>query len=241
MKNKKLKKLLGVTMSTALLMGSLPISSYAMESIKSESDSTSNYEYEQQENWMKSFDNETGEEILLNRITNEKVYEVYETINGESVKLNIDEALKKFNLNEDINVKSSRAIFGVSSVKKVTGSARKISQDVSGGKLGATISIGTSTTVSESFTVGGTTEAIKSLVRANSGFTWSKSLTRSVTTTHKVPAGKVGYVAFKPYYREVRGTVNGMIVGTPITEKIVARSPIKVGTVCDGLEYLAYK
>ena len=62
-----------------------------------------------------------------------------------------------------------------------------------------------------------------------------------MTNTHKVPAGKIGYVAFKPYYREVTGTVNGMIVGTPITEKIVARSPIKVGQICDGLEYLVYK
>ena len=241
MKSKRINKLLGVIMGTSLLIGSIPISSYAMESTKSELDSVSNYGYEEQENWVKSFDNETGKEILLNRATDEKVYEVYETVNGERVKLNIDEALEKFNLNEDIEVKSSRAMFGVSSVKKVTGAARKISQDVSGGSLGATISIGNSTTVSESFTVGGTTETIKSLVRANSGFTWSKSLTRSVTTTHKVPAGKIGYVAFKPYYREVTGTVNGMIVGTPITEKIVARSPIKVGQICDGLEYLVYK
>ncbi|HIT88137.1 MAG TPA: hypothetical protein IAB62_10655 [Candidatus Coprocola pullicola] len=241
MKNKKITRLLGVMAGTTVLMNFLSINSYAMESINFELYSTYNYEQQQQENWVKSFDYETEKEILLNTATNEKVYEVYEIINGQKVKLSIDEALKKFHLNETIDVKSPRAIFSVSSVKKVTGNAQKLSQDVSGGELGASISIGNSITISESFTVGGTTEAIKSAVRTNAGFTWSKSLTRSVTTRHNVPAGKIGYVAFKPYYYEVRGTVNGVIVGTPITEKIVARSPIKIGNICDGLEYLVYK
>ncbi|HEH6783570.1 TPA: hypothetical protein SHV50_003578 [Clostridioides difficile] len=242
MKSKRINKMLATTMTMAMLaMPAVTATSYAMESTGLETEYTYNNESKQQEEWIKSFDTETGKEILLNKITNEKVSEVYETIAGKLIKLNINEALEKFNLNEETITKSPKSIFGVSSVKKITGSARKISQDVSGGKSGATISIGNSTTVSESFSVGGTTEAIKAVVRANSGFTWSRSLTRSVTTTHKVPAGKIGYVAFKPYFKEVRGTVNGVVAGTPITQKIVAQSPIKAGNVCDGLEYLAYK
>lgn len=242
MKSKRINRMLATTMTMAMLaMPALTATSYAMEATELDSEYTYNSEVKQQEEWIKSFDNETGKEILLNKTTNEKVSEVYETVDGKSIKLDINEALKKFNLNEEIIIKSPKSIFGVSSVTKITGTARKISQDVSGGKQGATISIGNSTTVTESFTVGGTTEVIKAAVRANAGFTWSKSLARSVTTTHKVPAGKIGYVAFKPYYKEVKGTVNGIIAGTPITQKIVAKSPIKVGNVCDGLEYLAYK
>ncbi|WP_219694198.1 hypothetical protein, partial [Clostridioides difficile] len=228
MKSKRINKMLATTMTMAMLaIPAVTATSYAMESTGLGTEYTYNNESKQQEEWVKSFDTETGKEILLNKTTNEKVSEVYENVNGKLVKLSINEALEKFNLNEEIITKSPKSIFGVSSVKKITGSARKISQDVSGGKQGATISIGNSTTVTESFTVGGTTEAIKAAVRANAGFTWSKSLTRSVTTTHKVPAGKIGYVAFKPYYKEVRGTVNGILAGTSITQKIVAKSPLK--------------
>ncbi|MBT2156997.1 hypothetical protein KK425_19625 [Clostridioides difficile] len=240
MKSKRINKMLATTMTMAMLaIPAVTATSYAMESTGLGTEYTYNNESKQQEEWVKSFDTETGKEILLNKTTNEKVSEVYENVNGKLVKLSINEALEKFNLNEEIITKSPKSILEYQ-VLKITGSARKISQDVSGGKQGATISIGNSTTVTESFTVGGTTEAIKAAVRANAGFTWSKSLTRSVTTTHKVPAGKIGYVAFKPYYKEVRGTVNGILAGTSITQNS-SKSPLKAGKVCDGLEYLAYK
>ncbi len=196
---------------------------------------------QQKNEWSKIFDTELNDYVLINNVTGEKAVDFSETRNGQNVKISLDEALNLLNSEEDISVKSPKAIFGVSSVKKVTGSARKISQDVKGGSGGATISIGNTITVTESWSVGGTTEAIRSIVRANSGFSWTKSVSRSVTTTHKVPARKTGYVAFKPYYKEVRGTVNGVVVGTHVTQKIVAKSPIKLGKICDGLEYLVIK
>lgn len=196
---------------------------------------------QQKNEWSKAFNTELNDYVLINSETGEKAVDFSETRDGKNIKISLDEALNLLNNEEDINSKSQKAIFGVSSVKKVTGSARKISQDVKGGSGGATISIGNSTTVTESWSVGGTTEAIRKVVRANAGFSWTRSASRSVTTTHKVPARKTGYVAFKPYYREVRGTVNGVVVGTHVTQKIVARSPMKAGSVCDGLEYLVIK
>lgn len=196
---------------------------------------------QQQSEWNKIFDPDLNDYVLINSITGEKAIDFSKTVNGQNVRISLDEALTLLNYEEDLIVKTTRSIFGVSSVKKVTGSARKISQDVSGGSKGATISVGRSTTITESWSVGGTTEAIRNFVRANAGFSWTKSATRSITTTHKVPAKRIGYVAFKPYYREVRGTINGVIGGTPVTQKIVARSPMKAGSICDGLEYLVLK
>lgn len=240
--NKKVFKVLGVPMLAVTLMTSFPVSSYAANLVESETGYEYNSDSEQQEIWVKSLDNETGQEFLLNESTNEKVYDVYATIDGESVKLSIDEALKQFNLNENVNVRSSR-LFSLSSVTKVTGAARKLTHDVAGGPKGASISIGTAitTTVTENFTLGGSTEGIKSEVRAGAGVTWSKSLTRSLTTTHNVPANRIGYVAFKPYYNQISGTYNGLMLGIPITEKVTAISPIKIGKICDGLEYLVLK
>lgn len=224
-----------------LLVSLLSVNSYAMESVSSKFYDALYYGYYEEENWVKYFDEEIGEEVLLNVVTREKAFDFYEIRDGKPVKLSIDEALEKINMEKEIEVRSSKSIFSVSSVKQITGSPQKLSQDVSGGQEGATISVGNSVTLSESFTVGGTTEAIKSLVRANAGVTWSKSLARSITTTHRVPAGRIAYVAFEPYYNEVKGTVNGVVVGTPVIEKIVARTPVKIGKICDGLEYLAYK
>lgn len=99
-----------------------------------------------------------------------------------------------------------------------------------------------SAAISESFTVGGTTEAIKGAVRANADVTWSKNLTRSIKTTHHAKPGKIGYVAFKPYFSEVKGRAVYMIVGTSVEDNITARTPKKTAFgLCDGLEYLVYK
>ncbi len=232
--------LLKVTIGTTALVSLSTISSYAMESTQFKLNATFNSEeMKQKENWIKFFDEETGKEVLIDTDTDTVVYEVYEIVNGNRVKLNIDDALKKFNLNEEFEVNAAKSIFTISNKRKFTGAEQKLSHDIHGGELGATISVGDTITVGESFTLGGTTEPIKEVVRANAGFTWNKSLSRTVTTTHKIPPHETRYVAFKPYYMEVKGEVNGMIAGTPIIEKIEATSPIKVGNICDGLEYLA--
>ncbi|TOY57882.1 hypothetical protein [Clostridioides difficile] len=126
MKSKRINKMLATTMTMAMLaIPAVTATSYAMESTGLGTEYTYNNESKQQEEWVKSFDTETGKEILLNKTTNEKVSEVYENVNGKLVKLSINEALEKFNLNEEIITKSPKSIFGVSSVKKITGSARK--------------------------------------------------------------------------------------------------------------------
>ena len=232
--------LLKVTIGTTALVSLSTISSYAMESTQFKLNATFNSEeMKQKENWIKFFDEETGKEVLIDTDTDTVVYEVYEIVNGNRVKLNIDDALKKFNLNEEIEVNAAKSIFAISKKRQFTGAEQKLPHDIHGGELGATISVGDTITVGESFTLGGTTEPIKEIVRANAGFTWNKSLSRTVTTTHKIPPHEIRYVAFKPYYIEVKGEVNGVIVGTPIIEKIEATSPVNVGNICDGLEYLA--
>ncbi|MBT2157967.1 hypothetical protein KK420_19230 [Clostridioides difficile] len=104
MKSKRINKMLATTMTMAMLaIPAVTATSYAMESTGLGTEYTYNNESKQQEEWVKSFDTETGKEILLNKTTNEKVSEVYENVNGKLVKLSINEALEKFNLNEKLS------------------------------------------------------------------------------------------------------------------------------------------
>lgn len=192
--------------------------------------------------------------ILINTITGEEIGDVYETHNGIPVRLTAEEALDRLNnipkvedsINED---KSFYSFFDdvfekTSGPKKVIGNEEKLSQDVNGGKLGASIGVAQSyeKTIKEDFSID--VGIKKEIIRANSGIEWSRSLTKNVTATHNVEPYRTAYVAFKPYYNEIQGDLiiyeipDGGVVSV---QKITARTPIKLSTgVCDGLEYLRY-
>ncbi|GAA0234510.1 hypothetical protein [Metaclostridioides mangenotii] len=249
MKNNRINKILATTMATTILVTPIAPNVHAMEAIKSESTYiVNNLEPdEQSEEWIKSIDDVTGEEFLLNEVTNEKVYDVFETQDGETVKLSIDEALLKFTQSVPINEEPTiqpriESFFKKTSSKQITGSAKKLTQDVAGGSKGATISVSNSATISETFSIS-LDATMKKKVRAGAGFSWNTSLSRSVTTTHRVPAKKIGYVAFKPYYNQVTGKLTTMLhSGESTTKTVTANSPKRLSTgVCDGLEYLVTK
>ena len=102
---RKTTRLLTATIATALLTSSFSINSYAMESMNSILDCASNYGYHEKESWVKYFDEEIGEEVLLNVVTREKACDFYEMRDGKPVKLSIDEALEKINMDKEIEVK----------------------------------------------------------------------------------------------------------------------------------------
>lgn len=130
----------------------------------------------------------------------------------------------------------------------VNGSPIKITADVKGK---ATISYGNMTTVSESFTVSGTTttEAIKNKIRLGAGFTWNKSATSnsSFGITYTVPAGKTGYITFTPKYNKTVGTyrVRFYLENRLLTDdsySVTAKSPISLSNgFADGTYALVVK
>lgn len=87
------------------------------------------------------------------------------------------------------------------------GSPVKVSRDLVGPAGGGSISDTYSTTVSETFSTGVTSEAIKQVIRLNCGFSWTKSKTASDTYTVHLLPGERGYVQFWPYYDAIRGTL----------------------------------
>lgn len=201
---------------------------------------------------------ETNKEyILVNTITGEEITDVYETINGITKKLNAEEALDKLNkiqtselnenLNNNNNIENYEAGYTESYFEKtngpnkVTGNPEKISYDVKG-PASIQISQGQQVTFNESFS-SDVTYSMKATIRLGAGIQWSKSATRSVSVTHQVPSGRIGYVSFKPYYYEVKGNYITKVPGTIISsKKVTARTPITLSNgICDGLEYVVLK
>lgn len=196
------------------------------------------------------------EYILVNNVTGQEISDVYTTRNGIPVKLTPEEALNilnntpkskiKENINKDItNYAFSEEIFKkVNSPTKILGETIKLSHDVHGGSLGASIEISQENlaNIKEYFSI--TRISKKSAIRYDSNIEWSKSLNIGIFATHNIQPNKVGYVAFKPYYNEVEGVLttyeipSGAIMGI---ENVTARTPINNGYgLCDGIEYIEY-
>ncbi len=195
--------------------------------------------------------------ILTNKVTGEEITDVYETVNGITRKLSVEEALEKLNsipVSElDKEYENSNSNYDIetdevgyvknyfeltSGPNKVIGNPRKISQDVKGPAI-IEVSQGQEFTFSESFS-SNVTYAMKAEIALSAGIEWSKSATRSISVTHQVPSGKMGHVAFKPYYYEIKGNYITEIPGVTVSsKKISARTPITLyNGLCDGLEYV---
>ncbi len=97
---------------------------------------------------------------------------------------------------------------------RTTGSPIKCTADMVGP---CDITYGESETVSESFSVSITLSGEKSAIQAGASFGWEHSVQTmsSFSVAYNVPAGKIGYIQFKPYY-SVSRKFDGYILDIPI-------------------------
>lgn len=89
----------------------------------------------------------------------------------------------------------------------VDGPVQKVTANISCTTPKCSVRESVSATVSASYSVGLTAE--KNAIKANAGFTWTNSATRSTTFSFEgLKTGEKGYVAFKPYLNRVWGKLS---------------------------------
>lgn len=210
--------------------------------------------------WVVQYD-ENNKVYLQNTETNESIYAAVEVKDGIQRPVDLEEYVIVLNNAEYVDteaVLSNEYTYEIQSLShtyysytqksksKVNGTPKKVTQDIKGP---ASVSHGTSTSISESFSASvslGVNQ--KSAIRQGASFTWNTSSSSSTSfgVTFPVPSGKTGYVQFTPYLNRTTGELWATITnGTTITKSkisnITAHSPIKVGSTADGLFELRIK
>lgn len=130
---------------------------------------------------------------------------------------------------------------------RVVGNGIKVTPEVPGP---ASLSYGESVTVSEQFGGGISISAqVEEAITAGASFTWNKQLSTSstFTVTKEIPAGRTGYMEFRPYFNATTGTLTRMIVHIPggvvssTDYNAWGRSPIILATgFADGIYDVVY-
>lgn len=156
------------------------------------------------------------------------------------------------NLEASVNTKAISPVCIASytkiSTSKVNGKSQKVSPDVKGK---ASITYGNTCTVSETFSISGkaASDMAKKKIRAEAGFTWTKSVSTnsSFSVSYSVPKGKTGYVKFTPKMNKTTGTYRERIyfenrLMSDESHPATATSPIKLSNgFADGTYALVLK
>lgn len=129
---------------------------------------------------------------------------------------------------------------------RTTGSPIKCTADMVGP---CDITYGESETVSESFSASITLSGEKSAIQAGASFGWEHSVqtTSSFSVAYNVPAGKIGYIQFKPYYNVSVGNLTDTFWTSQYTNTKSVRgeygmSPVRLANgYADGVFELMYK
>lgn len=225
--------------------------------------------------WTKKID-EKGKPYYLNKNTNESIVQAFKyDENGEFVEVLLDDAFpmikESFDASKEVQkAEESNKIEEEKKVDDVSisaypytsivwsyaetysstnmGAGKKVSPDVLGPTV---INYGTSTSVTESFSLSVTTGAdVKNAIKAGASFGWTKSASSNASfgAGFSVDAGKIGAVYFAPYYNYTRGTLTkktytstGGLQSVNTYYNQSAKSPVKVGSFADGLYYLVIK
>ena len=129
---------------------------------------------------------------------------------------------------------------------RTTGSPIKVTPDVRGP---TSLSYGESKTISESFATSVSLSAEKSAIIAGASFTWEHSLQSAANfgVSYDVPAGRIGYIHFKPYFNVSVGNLTetvwvGYTIARQTTKGVFGLSPVTLGNgLADGLiEFVLY-
>ncbi len=207
---------------------------------------------------------QNGEIVLHNNATGETITEAFRfTETGERVPVDLqfyanelNESIAMHATTEKTMILSSDALlrgpstyaytFEESSTEKKLGESIKVTSDIRGP---ATVTYGESVTIMDSF--GGDisiTAKIENAIEAGASFTWNKSLSSSsqFSVAYDVPAGRIGYIKFTPYYNISSGTIVRRLYSPSLikTDRFPGwgKSPIKLSTgFADGVYALVKK
>lgn len=126
---------------------------------------------------------------------------------------------------------------------RINGAMIKLTPDAMAQYADVTPIVSVAFSFSESFGINASAADAKSAIRASAGFTWSVSATfqSGYTIPVTIPQGKIGYVAFTPYYNYTEGTMTKLtyneygLVGNETTH-VTGQSPVTLPTgIPDGV------
>lgn len=116
---------------------------------------------------------------------------------------------------------------------RINGTQVKLTPDVMAQYADVTPIVSAAFSFSESFGINAGAADAKSAIRASAGFTWSASATfqSGYTIPVTIPQGKIGYIAFTPYYNYTEGDLTKLtyneygLVGNE-TMHVTGQSPV---------------